>query len=65
MPQADDRLRAIFGIYGGMDKAEKVLIDAGCTIKDGWISVPAMEDMSEELYDAISYLVTEWDYAVT
>lgn len=64
MAHSSDRLRAIFGIQGGVDKAENILKAHGVEIHDFIIDDPVEGvEYPEEVYDAVEYLCTEWDYA--
>lgn len=50
----------------GIGEAEEVVIANGGVIKDGWISlpVPAPADGNENFWDAVQFLIEEWDYAI-
>jgi hypothetical protein len=60
MPQTNDRLRALFE---DDSHARDVLESAGWTCAGGWWDVPAHEPTGHE-WDAIQYLVEEWDHGI-
>lgn len=63
MPQAPTNLRVKFP--GGLEEANEVLASV-CTFKGGVIrpkEVGAAKRFSEREWDAIDYLIQEWDYA--
>jgi hypothetical protein len=66
MPTSSERLRKKFMVDGsdGIIEAEDIIIKAGGTIKDGLIDPPSECDDGDELFDAMEYLIYEWDYAL-
>lgn len=60
MPQASEELRAKFDNDA---EASIVLENAGWACDGGWWSMPTHEP-SEDEWDAITYLVHEWDHAI-
>jgi hypothetical protein len=65
MPQGPDRLRDKFLRDGndGIHECEEIIKKHGGEIHRGLISGLPETNWAEELDDAVTYLVYEWDYA--
>ena len=59
MPQASPELKAA---YDGDNEAWNFLKDRGFTEERFLIHIPTEKKLTKEEYDAIEYLITEWDW---
>jgi hypothetical protein len=66
MPQGRKELRDKFmvGKSDGISECEDMILAAGGRVFEGLIRLDADDHPeNDELWDAVEYLVTEWDYA--
>ena len=71
MPSTSQEIRSKFmvelpngDIDDGIAKAEDIIINAGSKVKEGLITIHDWDFKNDDFWDAIQYLLEEWDYAV-